>query len=90
MTTPQWLRSFAREAYDLISFFVFVLGIMLFVRFFIFNPFTVIGSSMKNTIHDGDLLIINKRDNYINNYHRGDVLVFVPEGKTDAFIKRIV
>lgn len=84
------LHSLARETYDLISFFIFVLGIMLFVRFFILNPFTVIGSSMKNTIHDGDLLIINKRDNYLNNYNRGDIIVFVPEGKTDAFVKRIV
>lgn len=90
MHTPRRLRSFARETYDLISFFVFVLGIMLFVRFFILNPFTVIGSSMKNTIHNGDLLIINKRDNYLKNYHRGDIVVFVPEWKQDAFIKRIV
>ncbi len=90
MHTPRRLRSLTREIYDLISFFVFVLGIMLFIRFFILNPFTVIGSSMKNTIHDGDLLIINKRDNYTHNYNREDVIVFVPQGKKDAFIKRII
>lgn len=90
MKTPRRLRSLARETYDLVSFFVFVLGIMLFIRFFIFNPFTVIGSSMKNTIHNGDLLIINKRDNYFNNYNRGDIVVFVPQDKKDAFIKRVV
>ena len=84
------LRSFAREAYDLISFFVFILGIMLFVRFFLINPFTVIGASMKETIHDGDLLIITKQNNFTNNYHRGDIVVFVPEGKSDAFVKRII
>ena len=78
------------ELFDIISFFVFILGIILFVRFYIFNPFTVIGSSMMSTIQDGNVLLISKIDKYRSTYKKEDIIVFVPEGKTDAFIKRII
>lgn len=35
------------DIYDLFSFFVFVFGLVLLVRFFVFNPFTVVGASMQ-------------------------------------------
>lgn len=48
------------EIFDIVSFLVFIGGIVLFIRFFIFNPFTVVGSSMMSTIHENDILIVDK------------------------------
>lgn len=75
---------------DLISFFVFVTGIVLFVRFFVFNPYTVVGSSMEPMFEQGDFIIVDKITPRVGDLKRGDVIVFVPEGKDIPFIKRIV
>lgn len=45
---------------DLVSFFIFVTGIVLFVRFFVFNPYTVVGSSMEPMFDQGDFIIVDK------------------------------
>jgi signal peptidase I len=44
----------------MLSFLVFVLGIVLFVRFFVANPYTVVGASMSPTFHENDFIIVDK------------------------------
>ncbi len=46
--------------FDLASFFLLALGIVLCIRFFIFSPFTVVGQSMEPTFHGDDFIIIDK------------------------------
>ncbi len=75
---------------DLVSFFVFVTGIVLFVRFFVFNPYTVVGSSMEPMFEQGDFIIVDKVTPRVGDLHRGDVVVFVPKWKDIPFIKRII
>jgi signal peptidase I len=36
------LKNIGLDIFDMVSFFVFVLGIVLFVRFFVANPYTVV------------------------------------------------
>ena len=52
--------SFWLDILDIISFLVLVSGIVFTVRFFIFNPFTIIGQSMEPQFHEHDFIIIDK------------------------------
>ncbi len=42
------------------------------------------------TIQDGDVIIVDKITSQFRDYRRWDVVVFVPPGQENAFIKRIV
>gem|GEM_PF-2170754 len=56
-TTLQYLLI---ELFDIVSFFVFIVGLLLCIRFFLFNPFTVVGQSMEPTFHENDFIVIDK------------------------------
>ncbi|MBO4204157.1 signal peptidase I [bacterium] len=69
---------------------IFVFGIVLFVRFFIFTPYTVLGASMMPTFTEKDRIIVEKLTQKVSSLQRGDIIVFVPPGKTIPYIKRII
>jgi signal peptidase I len=81
---------FLLELFDLLAFLVFVTGIVLFVRFFIFNPYTVVGQSMEPVFHQGDFIIVDKVSPRFWSFKRGDIIIFVPQGKDVPYIKRII
>ena len=88
-----WKRKFikiALDSFDLVVFLVFVLGIILFVRFFVGTPYTVVGYSMNPTFDQGDRIFVEKITQRFGTLQRGDVIVFVPPGKTIPFIKRVI
>jgi signal peptidase I len=62
----------------------------LFIRFFIANPYTVVGESMAPTFEENDFIIVDKITPRFGQFQRGDVVVFVPPGKTVPYIKRII
>jgi signal peptidase I len=78
------------DVFDMVAFLVFVGGIVLFVRFFVANPFTVIGASMYPTFDERDFIIVDKISPRLSEWKRGDVIVFVAPGKTDPYIKRVI
>jgi signal peptidase I len=90
----QWfllrIRIFFLDLFDLVSFLVFVTGVVLFIRFFVFNPYTVVGQSMEPIFHQGDFIIVDKITPKLWKLERGDVIVFVPPGKSVPYIKRII
>ncbi len=90
MITKTDLKIYLLEIFDFISYVVFVGGIVFFIRFFIVNPFNVVGMSMYPTIDDRDFIIVDKITQRFNDYQRGDLIVFLPPGKTDPYVKRIV
>ncbi|WP_051493022.1 type I signal peptidase SipZ [Paenilisteria weihenstephanensis] len=63
-----------------------VLGlfITLLIRFYLFVPVMVDGSSMMPTLHDGDRVIINR----FGNVDRFDVVIFKDEGR--EYVKRVI
>jgi signal peptidase I len=69
---------------------IFVGWIVFFIRFFIINPFNVVGMSMYPTIHDKDFILVDKISQRLSDYKRWDIIVFVPPGKTDPYVKRII
>lgn len=84
------LAIFFLDILDLVAFLFFVVGLVLTVRFFVFNPFTVVGQSMHPTFDQWDFIIVDKITPKYGELHRWDILVFVPEGKDVPFIKRLV
>ncbi len=90
MTFTTKLKYFLYDLFDMVSFLIFVGGIVLFVRFFVANPYTVVGASMAPTFQENDFIIVDKVTQRFGQLSRGDVIVFVPPGKTIPYIKRIV
>ncbi|NOZ43748.1 MAG: signal peptidase I [bacterium] len=60
------------------------------MRFFVANPFTVIGESMHPTFEEKDFIVVDKISPRFSEWKRGEVIVFVAPGKTDPYIKRII
>lgn len=83
-------KYFLLDLFDMISFLIFVGGIVLFIRFFVSNPYTVVWASMAPTFEENDFIIVDKITPRFSELQRGDVIVFVPPGKTIPYIKRIV
>lgn len=90
MISREKLREIALDIFDIIAFLVFVWGIVLCIRFFIANPYTVVWSSMSPTFEENDFIIVDKITPRFSPRERGDVIVFVPPGKKDPYIKRVV
>lgn len=84
------LREIALDIFDIIAFLVFVWGIVLCIRFFIANPYTVVGASMSPTFEENDFIIVDKLSPRFSPRERGDIVVFVPPGKTIPYIKRVI
>lgn len=78
------------DLFDMLSFLVFVWWIVLFVRFFIANPYTVVGASMAPTFEENDFIIVDKITPRLWELQRGDVIVFIPPEKTVPYIKRVI
>lgn len=90
MTFTTRMKYFLLDLFDMISFLVFVGWIVLFIRFFVANPYTVVWASMAPTFEENDFIIVDKITPRFNQLQRGDVIVFVPPGKTIPYIKRII
>ncbi|MES2985664.1 MAG: signal peptidase I [Patescibacteria group bacterium] len=74
------------------SFFLYLVLIILF-RVFVIEPHSVTGSSMDETFHTSDYVLVDKITYTFSAPKRGDVIVFNPPVESraeDRFIKRII
>ncbi|MDQ0226997.1 signal peptidase I [Metabacillus niabensis] len=69
---------------------VFALGLALIIRFFIFEPYVVEGSSMDPTLKDGDRLFVNKTLKYIGEIKKGDIVIIDGKEENIRYVKRII
>lgn len=61
------------------------------IRYFLFQPFVVEGSSMEPSYHHGEYLFIEKVSYRLHQPERGDVIVFkYPNNPNINYIKRII
>ena len=72
---------------EYLPFSLFVLIIIL-VRIFICTPINVNGSSMSNTLKDGDIMILNKIGLKTNGIDRFDIVVIQTD--SNFLIKRVI
>jgi signal peptidase I len=77
--------------WDFLKVILIALVIIVPVRYFIFQPFIVQGSSMEPNFKNGQYLIIDELSYRFHNPARGDVLVLrYPRDPKQYFIKRVI
>ncbi len=81
---------------ELVETLVVTLILFWVIQSFVAQPFQVKQVSMRDTIEDGQYVLVDRLTPRVDGYHRGDIIVFSPpidvqEGpKTVPFIKRII
>ena len=68
--------------------YVIVIGIALLIKFFVFSPIKVNGTSMEPNLKDGDIMILNEIGYYLHGVNRFDIVV-VNTG-SEKIIKRVI
>lgn len=68
-------KTMKQEIFEWVMVFVVAAGLAFVVRTFIFEPVRVDGSSMLNTLKDGDFMIATKYDYLTGNPDRFDIVI---------------
>ena len=68
--------------------YVLIIVIALLIKFFIFSPIKVNGTSMSPTLEDGDIMILNEIGYRIHGLERYDIAVAKIDG--ELLIKRVI
>src|SRR3989344_7710991 len=77
--------------FDTLKLAIVAVVIVLPIRYFVIQPFFVLGASMEPTFHNGDYLIIDEISYRLGEPERGDVIVFrYPLQPDRFFIKRVI
>ena len=77
--------------WDFLKVILIALAIILPVRYFLFQPFIVSGSSMEPNYSNGQYLIIDELSYRMRQPERGEVVVLkFPEDRKQYFIKRVI
>lgn len=69
--------------------YIIILIVVALIREFLVTPALVVGDSMVNTLHNNDVLILDKIVYRFNEIKRFDIVVVRQKGK-DAIIKRVI
>ncbi|MBP3646660.1 MAG: signal peptidase I [Clostridia bacterium] len=62
----------------------------LAIRTFIFEPIRVDGSSMADTLQDGEVMLVTKPEYLFGDPQFGDVVICKYPGRTEKFVKRVM
>jgi len=85
------IRAVGEFSWEVVKIVVLALAIVIPIRYFLFQPFVIQGSSMEPNFHEADYLIVNELSYRFRQPERGEVVVFkYPLDTTKRFIKRIV
>ena len=85
-----WQKKILLDLIDISAFLIFITWIILFIKFIIVSPFTVIWQSMEPNFHEKDFLIVDKVSPKISDVKRWDVIIFMPPGVDVPYIKRVI
>lgn len=77
----------ASEVFDYVETFCYAVAVMVLLFMFVFRYVTVDGSSMRDTLHDGDRLIIS---NMGYTPATGDIVVINRSSDAKPLIKRVI
>jgi signal peptidase I len=77
------------EAWEWVQALAIAIVLAMVIRYFVFEPFSVSGPSMLSTLHNGDLVIVNKLIYQFRAPEKGEVVVFRATPKKD-YIKRVI
>lgn len=83
--------SLGSQVLDFLKSLLITVIIVILIKLFILDATLVAGNSMLNTLHDGDILFVNKVSRYIGGYERGDIVILeAPDVYNRVYIKRVV
>ena len=85
-------KSIGREIFEWIMVFVVAAALAFVVRTFIFEPVRVDGSSMLNTLTDGEYMIATKFDYLLGDPERFDIVICDYPNTSDGMyrVKRVI
>ena len=76
---------------DWIKSIVVALLIAALIKWLFIDATRVSGKSMLNTLHDGDMLFMNKIGKHFHDYDRGDIVILnAPDFPGRLYVKRVV
>lgn len=93
MTTNQSnnLRSVAEFIWEMIQTALTVIIVVYLVKTFLFQLFIVDGQSMEPTLHDKEMLLVDKLSYHFRSPHRGEIIIFQKPNEPNVnFIKRVI
>ncbi len=74
---------------EVLSYALIVI-LVIFIKFYIVSHIKVNGDSMKDTLHDGDIMILNEAAYYFNDIERFDIVVAKSDNDLEYLIKRVI
>ena len=83
-------KSMQREIFEWIMVFVCALGMAFVLRTFVFEPVSVDGRSMMNTLKDHEYMIATKYDYLFSDPERFDIVICHYPGRKENFVKRVI
>ena len=84
-------NSLLNNIWDWVKTILIALIITFFIKFFIIDATKVSGKSMLNTLHDGDMLLVNKIGKHFKDYQRGEIVILkAPDFPDRLYVKRII
>lgn len=85
------MKSFFSFIFEVFKIVVISLIIVVPIRYFLFQPFLVMGQSMEPAFNSGDYLIVDQLSYRLRDPQRGEVIVFrYPKMPSQRYIKRII
>ncbi len=84
-------ENFFSFLFEVIKITIISFAIVLPIRWYLIQPFSVKGSSMEPNFYDNDYLIVNEIGYKLTDPKRGDVIIFkYPRNTKEYFIKRVI
>ena len=85
------LQNAGEFIWEVAKIVILALAIVLPIRYFLFQPFVIQGSSMEPNFYEADYLIVDELSYRLRAPERGEVVVFkYPLDASKRFIKRII
>lgn len=79
------------DVWDWVKTIAVALIITIFIKMFIVDATKVSGNSMLNTLHNGDILLVDKIGSRFRGYERGDIVILkAPDDPEKLYVKRVI
>lgn len=79
------------EVWDWVKTIAIALIIAIFIKLFIVDATRVSGNSMLNTLHSGDVLLVDRIGCRFKGYKKGDIVILkAPDNPKKLYVKRII
>ena len=83
-------KTVGQEILSWVYSFCIALVVAMLIRTFLFTLITVDGTSMLETLQDGDKLYVSVLSAKLGGYERGDIVICRYPGRKDYIVKRVI